>query len=90
MEVNHFATYLCSVVVCVMNLTVAEEGLAQAERITEALYKGDVKSLSTLNCSEIQGTLKGATVVEVFAEPDITILQLAMKAKCFHNESELF
>lgn len=47
-------------------------------------------SLSTLNCAEIQATLKGATVVDVLAEPDITILQLAMKAKCFHNQSIQF
>lgn len=67
-----------------------EKGLKQAERITEALYKGDLMSLSTLNCAEIQAILKGATVVDVLAEPDITILQLAMKAKCFHNQSIKF
>lgn len=69
-----------------MLLLFVEEGLKQAERITEALYKGDLMSLATLNCSEIQATLKGATLVELLAEPDITILQMAMKAKCFHNE----
>ncbi|KAL9921257.1 tyrosine--tRNA ligase, mitochondrial [Glossina fuscipes fuscipes] len=65
-----------------------ENGLKQAERITNALYKGQVEGLAELNCGQVQQTLNGATLVELLAEPDITVLQMAMKAKCFPTEAD--
>jgi len=66
-----------------------ESGLKQAERVTNALYKGNVEGLAELNLAEIQQTFQGATMVDLLTEPGMSILELAMKAKCFPTESEL-
>lgn len=66
----------------------AEKGLKQAERITDALYKGSVDALGELNYEEVTQTFAGAKVVDLLAEPGMSMLQLAMKAKCFNNESK--
>ncbi|XP_004533800.1 tyrosine--tRNA ligase, mitochondrial [Ceratitis capitata] len=65
-----------------------EKGLKQAERVTDALYKGNVEALGELNYEEVKQTFVGAAVVEILAEPGMSMLQLAMKAKCFNNESD--
>lgn len=62
--------------------------MRQAETITNALYKGNVEGLAELNVHEIKETLSGATVVEILAEADMTMLKMAMKAKCFPTEGE--
>uniref|UniRef100_A0A0K8VEW0 Tyrosine--tRNA ligase n=1 Tax=Bactrocera latifrons TaxID=174628 RepID=A0A0K8VEW0_BACLA len=65
-----------------------EKGLKQAERITDALYKGSVDALGELNYEEVKQTFAGAKVVDLLAEPGMSMLQLAMKAKCFNSESD--
>ncbi|KAH8283493.1 hypothetical protein KR018_004146 [Drosophila ironensis] len=65
-----------------------ENGLKQAERVTNALYKGNVEGLAELNYAEIKQTFQGATVVDMLTEPGMSILQLAMKAKCFPTETD--
>ncbi|XP_017045201.1 tyrosine--tRNA ligase, mitochondrial [Drosophila ficusphila] len=65
-----------------------EHGLKQAERVTNALYKGNVEGLAELNLAEIQQTFQGATMVDLLTEPGMSILQLAMKAKCFPTETD--
>ncbi|XP_037950735.1 tyrosine--tRNA ligase, mitochondrial-like [Teleopsis dalmanni] len=65
-----------------------ESGLKQAERVTDALYKGNVEGLGELNYTEITQTFAGATLVDILPEPGMSILQLAMKAKCFPTESD--
>ncbi|XP_016974352.1 tyrosine--tRNA ligase, mitochondrial [Drosophila rhopaloa] len=65
-----------------------ENGLKQAERVTNALYKGNVEGLAELNLAEIQQTFQGATMVDMLTEPGMSILQLAMKAKCFPTETD--
>ncbi|XP_036331579.1 tyrosine--tRNA ligase, mitochondrial isoform X2 [Rhagoletis pomonella] len=65
-----------------------EKGLKQAERITDALYKGSVDALGDLNYEEVKKTFAGAKVVDILAEPGMSMLQLAMKAKCFNSESD--
>jgi len=57
--------------------------------VTNALYKGNVEGLAELNLAEIQQTFQGATMVDLLTEPGMSILELAMKAKCFPTESEL-
>lgn len=56
--------------------------------MTNALYKGNVDGLADLNLSEIQKTFQGATMVDLLTEPGMSILELAMKAKCFPTESK--
>ncbi|EDV57071.1 tyrosine--tRNA ligase, mitochondrial [Drosophila erecta] len=65
-----------------------ESGLKQAERVTNALYKGNVEGLAELNLPEIQQTFQGATMVNLLTEPGMSILELAMKAKCFPTETD--
>ncbi|XP_065368744.1 tyrosine--tRNA ligase, mitochondrial [Calliphora vicina] len=65
-----------------------ERGLKQAETITNALYKGNVEGLAELDHNEIKQTLSGATLVEMLAEPDMTMLKMAIKAKCFPTEAD--
>ncbi|XP_053963774.1 tyrosine--tRNA ligase, mitochondrial [Anastrepha ludens] len=65
-----------------------EKGLKQAERITDALYKGSVDALGELNYEEVKSVFAGAKVVDILAEPGMSMLQLAMKAQCFITESD--
>ncbi|XP_034104352.1 tyrosine--tRNA ligase, mitochondrial [Drosophila albomicans] len=65
-----------------------ENGLKQAERVTNALYKGNVDGLAELNVMEIKQTFQGATMVDILPEPGMSILELAMKAKCFPTETD--
>lgn len=65
-----------------------EAGLKQAEKVTDALYKGNVEGLGELNYNEIRQTFAGASVVEILPEPGLSILQMALKAKCFPTESD--
>lgn len=71
---------------CICSVT--EKGLKQAERITDALYKGDVDALGELNYEEVKKIFAGAKVVDILAEPGMSMLQLAMKAECFNSESK--
>jgi len=57
--------------------------------VTNALYKGNVEGLAEMNLAEIQQTFQGATMVDLLTEPGMSILELAMKAKCFPIESKL-
>jgi len=65
-----------------------ESGLESAERITAALYGKSISSLAELKPNEIKETFKGASIVEILLQPATSILDLAMKAKCFPTESE--
>lgn len=65
-----------------------ESGLKQALTITNALYKGSPDALGELDYKDIKQTLAGATLCEIMAEPGLSILQLAMKAKCFPTEND--
>lgn len=53
------------------------------------MYKGNVEGLAELNYAEIKQTFQGATVVDLLTEPGMSVLQLAMNAKCFPTESRL-
>ncbi|KAL7736589.1 hypothetical protein ACLKA6_015228 [Drosophila palustris] len=65
-----------------------EHGLKQAERVTNALYKGNVDGLAELSLAEIKQTFQGATIVDILNEPGMSTLQLAMKARCFPTETD--
>lgn len=65
----------------------AEEGLQKAVSTTEALYTGNMNVLGTLTADDIKDVFTGATICDVLLEPGTTALSLAMKAKCFKNES---
>lgn len=49
-----------------------------------------MEGLAQLDHHEIKQTLQGATLVEILAESDMTLLQMAMKAKCFPTEGNVY
>lgn len=65
-----------------------QKGLKTAQKVTSALYKGSIDALGELNYNDVKQTFAGATIVEILAEPGISILDLAMKAKCFPTQSD--
>ncbi|XP_055551361.1 tyrosine--tRNA ligase, mitochondrial [Wyeomyia smithii] len=65
-----------------------EEGLQQAEKISGALYSGQVEALGELAVRDIMQTFGGAPLVEILPEPGITVLDVAMKARCFPTEKD--
>lgn len=67
-----------------------ETGLQEAIVATSALYDNSIDTLSTLSINDICKIFNGATVVELMLEPGITVLQMAMKAKCFLTESNIW
>jgi len=66
-----------------------ENGLPEALVATSALYDNNIETLSMLSVNDIFKIFNGATVVELMLEPGITILQMAMKAKCFLSDSNI-
>lgn len=60
-----------------------EEGLEKAKIASKALYEGNISALSTINAKEVEELFHGATVCEVLPEAGQSILDLAMKIKCF-------
>ncbi|EDS43414.1 tyrosyl-tRNA synthetase [Culex quinquefasciatus] len=65
-----------------------EEGLRKAEDISDALFSGNVQALGELEVRDIKQTFGGAPLVEILPEPGLSVLDVAMKAKCFRNERE--
>lgn len=66
-----------------------ETGLQEALVATSALYDNSIETLSTLGINDIFKIFSGSTAVELMLEPGITVLQMAMKAKCFLTESNI-
>lgn len=63
-----------------------ESGLKKAESVSAALYKGSVDALASLSAADIKQSFAGATVCDILYEPGMTMVDLAMKAKCFPTE----
>lgn len=60
-----------------------EEGLEKARLATEALYGGSVEAIGGLKAEEVADVFKGAEVVELLPEAGQTVMDLALKARCF-------
>jgi hypothetical protein len=66
----------------------AEEGLETALKATTALYDQTVESLMQLTAEDISRIFDGAKVCDLLLQPGTTILDLALQAACFTNESK--
>lgn len=64
------------------------KGLEKAKTITAALYEGDFNALANLTAEEMHSLFTGATYSDLLMEPGLSVLQLALKAKCFKHERE--
>ncbi|XP_055683670.1 tyrosine--tRNA ligase, mitochondrial [Lutzomyia longipalpis] len=60
-----------------------QEGLETAERVSEALYGGNITALGELSYADVKTTFQGAPLAELIMEPGMTVLDVAMRAKCF-------
>lgn len=60
--------------------------MQRAVSTTEALYTDDLDVIGKLSAKEIKDVFAGATICDIMYEPGLTLLQLAMKAKCFLKE----
>lgn len=67
----------------VTTLIHGRDELRRAEQISDALYGGNVQALGDLSYDEVKMLLKGTTSCEILLEAGMSILDLAMKAKCF-------
>lgn len=65
-------------------------GLETAENVTNALYNGSVEALGNLSTEDVRKTFAGATFTEILAETGLTLLDVAMKVKCFPTECKQF
>ncbi|XP_050424168.1 tyrosine--tRNA ligase, mitochondrial [Adelges cooleyi] len=74
----------------VTTLVHGEAGLEEALMATSVLYDNNVENLGKIKPDDISKIFSGAVVVELYLEPGITVLQLAMKAKCFLTEKDAY
>lgn len=65
-----------------------KEGLENAEKISDALYSGNINSLGELEVQEVSRIFEGAAYNEILMEPGTTVLDIAVKAKCFKTEKD--
>ncbi|XP_058444902.1 tyrosine--tRNA ligase, mitochondrial [Malaya genurostris] len=65
-----------------------EDGLRKAKDISAALYSGNVEALGDLEIRDISQTFGGAPLIEIFPEPGLTVLNVAMRARCFPTEKD--
>lgn len=68
-----------------------ERGLSAAKKASEALYSENIQALGTLEPSEVKKLFQSssssiASFSEVYLEPGTSVLDMAMKAKCFNSE----
>lgn len=63
-----------------------EEGLKKAQKLSDALYSGEVNALGELHPKEISQLFSGSSYNEMVIEPGTTIIDAAMKVKCFAND----
>lgn len=67
----------------------AGDGLESAQRTTEALYGNRPEVLAEMTTNEIQVVFKSASSAKLLLEPGISILDMALRAGCFEDESML-
>ncbi|GAB0095386.1 Tyrosine--tRNA ligase [Sergentomyia squamirostris] len=65
-----------------------EDGLKTAENVSEALYGGNIQTLGELSYEDVKTTFQGATITELVMEPGFSVLDVAMKAKCFPTKDD--
>lgn len=63
-------------------------GLEKAKNISKALYSGEIEALGSLDPKEISSIFVGAQYVELLTSESTTVLEAAMKAKCFLTEKD--
>lgn len=67
-----------------------DEGLEMAKKTTAALYANDLQSIARMTVDEMRELFaESALMCNLYLDPgETTVLDLAIRAKCFPNESE--
>uniref|UniRef100_A0A182QLZ4 Tyrosine--tRNA ligase n=1 Tax=Anopheles farauti TaxID=69004 RepID=A0A182QLZ4_9DIPT len=65
-----------------------EEGLQQAMAISQALYSGDLSALQQLEVKDVAQSFGGAPLCEMLPEPGMTVLDVALRARCFPTQTD--
>ena len=67
-----------------------EEGLQMAKKTTAALYANDLPSIASMTEDEMREVFgQSALICSLYLDPETTtVLDLAIRAKCFSSESE--
>uniref|UniRef100_A0A182R226 Tyrosine--tRNA ligase n=1 Tax=Anopheles funestus TaxID=62324 RepID=A0A182R226_ANOFN len=65
-----------------------EEGLQKAIGISNALYNGDLSTLELLEIKDIAQSFGGAPLCEILPEPGMTVVDVALRARCFPSRTD--
>lgn len=65
-----------------------QKGLQLAENTTDILYKGQADKLATMSSDDLKSVMGQAAYTRLLFTPGMSILDLAMKVGCFHNEAD--
>lgn len=67
---------------------ITESGLESAKRTTEVLYGGQPEALAEMTKDELEAIFKLASSAKLLLEPGTSILDMALRAGCFSDESK--
>lgn len=65
-----------------------ESGLNAAKETSKVLYDSSIESLAKMTANEIADVFEGATIVDIIGDEDLTVYELASKAKCFKTDHD--
>lgn len=65
-----------------------EAGLKKALMLSDVLYRGNINAIGELHPQDISQLFSGASYSEVHLEPGTTMIDIAMKVKCFSSERD--
>uniref|UniRef100_A0A182X584 Tyrosine--tRNA ligase n=1 Tax=Anopheles quadriannulatus TaxID=34691 RepID=A0A182X584_ANOQN len=65
-----------------------EAGLHKALAISRALYNGDLSTLEQLEVRDVAQSFGGAPLCEILPEPGMTVLDVALRARCFPSRAD--
>ncbi|XP_041788067.1 tyrosine--tRNA ligase, mitochondrial [Anopheles merus] len=65
-----------------------EAGLYKAMAISRALYNGDLSTLEQLEVRDVAQSFGGAPLCEILPEPGMTVLDVALRARCFPSRAD--
>ncbi|KAI4501361.1 hypothetical protein M0802_003734 [Mischocyttarus mexicanus] len=65
-----------------------EHGLKAAKEASKVLYDKSIDTLIKMSADDIATVFEGATIVDIFGEPGLTVYELATKVKCFKSDHD--
>lgn len=80
---------ICQNIIKYFAIFYTEAGLESAKRTTNILYGSQPEILADMTKDEIEAVFKSASSIKLLLEPGTSILDMALKAGCFLEESKL-